>query len=433
MYVNSELVTKIFKNNKERKDSIKIIEKPSAEMCLSCKATKLLCGKNVCPILVNYQSWDKNRNEIESEIIQGSSPPGVFIGHFGYPNVSIAPLVSPESKNTEILDTPELWFGKSIMEIINFRYSLVRGNIRTNVNNIQKPNKVLEQLQEISMAENSVDSELQLTKKPEQTLILSEDSQPLGPSATLKNLITANPSLDQRIEKAYYDRDLRATDAVTSLYQNDVRISKIQKSLSTGSLGLGVFRKLVPTKWSITAVDDMISLFLIKKIKDHSTVDKFTVFTLNYLDNIYLAILSPEFWKFEWIEAWFPKTIWNQHGSEPYIMGDFETYHGKKKYANVGGCYYSSRLAATEKLNKERKQATVTILREIHSGYFMPVGVWNVRESVRMMFKNKPEIFDTLQEALNFASKKLTIPIQKWVGNSTLLKDQLQQKKITDY
>ena len=63
----------------------------------------------------------------------------------------------------------------------------------------------------------------------------------------------------------------------------------------------------------------------------------------------------------------------------------------------------------------------------------MPVGVWNVRESVRMMFKNKPEIFDTLEEALNFASKKLTIPIQKWISNSTLLKDQLQQKKITDY
>ena len=181
------------------------------------------------------------------------------------------------------------------------------------------------------------------------------------------------------------------------------------------------------------AIQYLIRDLAIKKIKDNSTVDKFTVFTLNYLDNIYLAILSPEFWKFEWIEAWFPKTIWNQHGSEPYIMGDFETYHGKKKYANVGGCYYSSRLAATEKLNNERKQATVTILREIHSGYFMPVGVWNVRESVRMMFKNKPEIFDTLQEALNFASKKLTIPIQKWIGNSTLLKDQLQQKKITDY
>ena len=112
---------------------------------------------------------------------------------------------------------------------------------------------------------------------------------------------------------------------------------------------------MVPTRWSITAVDDTISKALIKNIKQYPTIDEYRVYHLKHLDNLYITILLPVPWKFEWIEAWFPKTIWNQHGSEPYIMGDFETYHGKKKYANVGGCYYSSRLAATEKLNKERK------------------------------------------------------------------------------
>jgi len=146
-----------------------------------------------------------------------------------------------------------------------------------------------------------------------------------------------------------------------------------------------------------------------------------------------LAIFMPEKWSFEWIEAWFPGTVWNVEGKNLAIMGDYEGYVGRSTYAEVGGCYYSARLAVAEKLKEIRRQAKVLVLREIHPGYILPVGVWNVRESVRSALKGKPKKFDNLQSALNFASKVLTVPLDKWIESSAILKGALFQRKITDY
>jgi len=193
-------------------------------------------------------------------------------------------------------------------------------------------------------------------------------------------------------------------------------------------------RKLVPTRWSITAVDNALSLYLIDRVKQHDTINEYRVYSFQYLDNYYVAILMPERWSYEWIEAWFPGTTWNPEKiGAPALMGDYESYWGRKTYAGTGGCYYSCRLAVAEKLDRERRQASVLVLREIHPGYILPVGVWNVRESVRHAMKTEPQKFDTLQKALNYASTKLTIPLRKWIENSEMLKRALFQRKITDF
>jgi len=413
--------------------SINIIEKPSAKMCLDCRGAKLLCGKSRCPIVVNAQSLIKLPSSIDSEIIHGSTPPGIFVGRFGYPQVYIGPLVPPYFGNTEFLDMPETWFGKSIDEIVDYRYSLIRGNIRANVDDAKGGNKIVESLQELSMSSKPVDSELHLHKKPRKTLTLSEDSHPFGPSAPLKSLKSSNVSVDFKIDKVHQDTDLNATEAVNYLYHEGIPVSKIQKTFSVGSLGVRGLRKLVPTRWSITAVDNMISLNLIEKIKNNGIIDEYRVYEFQYLDNIYVAIAMPEPWRFEWIEAWFPQTTWNQYGSNPAMMSDYEEYFGRKTYAGIGGCYYSTRLAAAENLNQNNKQASILLLREIHPGYILPVGVWNVRESIRHMLKTSPQKFDTLQQALKFSMTKLTIPLQKWIEVSALLRSALYQRKITDY
>jgi hypothetical protein len=114
-------------------------------------------------------------------------------------------------------------------------------------------------------------------------------------------------------------------------------------------------------------------------------------------------------------------------------MGDFEPYEGRSKYANVGGCYYSARLAFAEKLKKERKQAAGLILREIHPEYILPVGVWNVRESIRELLKTKPKTFDTFQRAMSYALNALTISANDWARNSKIMREALFQKKISQY
>ncbi|HXQ93422.1 MAG TPA: Nre family DNA repair protein, partial [Nitrososphaerales archaeon] len=393
-----------------------VIERPTAEMCLACRGAKLLCGKPKCPILTKVEGFAKNAKAfLSSDIIQGSTPPGVFVGRFGYPKVFIGPMVPSLYGDTGFLDTPELWKGKTIEEIVDYRYSLVRGCLRANVSDAQTGTRLLGTLQELAMSTKSTDSELLLSKRPVNRVSFSENSQPFGPSAPMKAFkAPGNISVDQRMEKAYYDGDLKAADAIFSLYRDGVIFSKLEKAFSVGVFGERKRRKLVPTRWSITAVDSTLSLRLIEEIKDYQSIDEFRVFTLTNLDNVYVAILTPEKWKFEWIEAWHSGTAWNKFGSKPEMIGDFEGYFGRKTYAKPGGCYYSTRFAVSEYLSYVKRQSGAIMLREIHPGYILPVGVWNVRESIRTLLAYKYQRFDTIGQALDFACTNFKISKKNW-------------------
>jgi len=418
-------------NHKQKKLKETGVSKRS--LCLLCKGGKMLCGKIQCPIIAKAQAMVKHTKDLNSNSVQGSTPPAIFVGRLGYPKVFIGPMVPTYFGNTEILDTPELWIGKSIEEIIDYRYSLIRGKLIADINEPSKSGRILDTLQELAMAKTPIESEAQFTKSPKGRITLSEYSQPFGPSAPLKNFSTSSVSVDGRIEKAFYDRDLKSAEAILKLYRDGILVTRIQRSLSIGLFGLGSRRKLVPTRWSITAVDSSLSLSLIDRVKEFNTIDCYMIYYFRNLGNIFIAILIPDRWSFEWIEAWFPGTVWNVSGEKASIMGDFEAYNGRSTYASVGGCYYSARLALTEKLESMRKQATVIIFREIHPEYILPIGVWNVRESLREALRTPPFYFDNLQDSLNFAQSKLTIPIERWIQNSGLLKDALFQKKITDF
>jgi len=413
--------------------SIEVVESPPAWMCLACRGAKLLCGKPRCPIIVKAQSLARQGPAVGTNEIFGSSPPGVFVGRLGFPKVSIGPMVPPQFGDTTILDTPEEWLGRPIEQIVDYRYSLVRGNSRSSVEEAREPGRLLSSLQELAMAARPVDTELTLTKAPRRILTLSEDTQPYGPSGPLDRFRIDNPSVDRRVQTAYYDRDLDAAGAVAELYRKGVLVTRIQKAFSLGMFGVGTRRKIVPTRWSITAVDSSISLGLIEKVKHNPTVDEYRVYSFGVYDNKYVAILLPEPWRFEWIEAWFPNTTWNQFTTRPYMIGDFEEYFGRTKYARVGGCYYSTRLAVAEALERDRRQAAAIVLRETYPGFIMPLGVWNVRESIRELLKQPFERHQTFSGALDSALSKLLISRSKWVRESVLISRELSQTKISAY
>jgi len=401
-----------------------------ASLCALCKG-RLFCGKDKCPILVKFYVQTRVQSLIDSTHLDGSSPPSVFVGRFGYPKVFVGPMIPPQHGDTSLMDTPELWSGKTIEEIVNFRFQLVRGKYVTHIKNFE--DKIVERTREIALAENSPDAEAEFKTKPIGRVILDDEVQPFGPSAPLTRLDIGNYRIDQKIEKAYYDTDLKAKEAVINLYRNNVLISKIQKAFSVGAFGLEKNRKFVPTRWSITAVDDTLSKNLVEYTKTFTIINEFRVYEHIQLDNRWIILMIPREWCYELIEAWYPKTLWNPEGKETVIFSDHEFYDGRKTYADIGGCYYAARLATNELLNKERKQAGVVILREAHPGYIMPVGVWNVREAVRASVKSKPLKFSSLKESLDYISKKLDISINKWMQNSVILKDSLQQKRIADF
>jgi hypothetical protein len=401
--------------------------------CVACKGGKFLCGKTRCPLLVRANFYLKTMPLINGLDVDGASPPSVFIGRIGYPYVYAGPMVPPVHEDTSLMDIPELWFGKSMDEIVGFRSMLVRGMHRVNVWRFQEAGRIMEQTRELALSVDSVDVELALMKPPRRSLILDDDVQPFGPSAPVRDLRVGNARWDHQIEKAFYDTDLKAVDAVKGLYSDSVMVTKIQRAFSVGAFGLEQNRRLVPTRWSITAVDDILSKDLREKVKTYPEVNEYRVYESRYLDNIFEVLMLPQAWSYEAMEAWYPGTIWNPTGKNVMIYGDWEGHEGRTTYASIGGCYYAARLAVCELLEKERRQGTVIVLREAHPGYIMPVGVWQVRENVRNAMRQAPSKFRTLDEALLHISNQFQIPLSRWIQTSKLLQDALYQKKLTEY
>jgi len=283
------------------------------------------------------------------------------------------------------------------------------------------------------MASNPTDVDAEFSKKPMGRFVLDDEVQPFGPSAPIKRIDVSSLKIDQRIDKAYGDGDLLARNAVLGLYEYDVPITKIQRAFSVGAFGLNKNRRFVPTRWSITAVDDTIGKELREATKDYPLINEFMVYESWRLDNRFIILMMPYTWRYELIEAWYPNTVWNPMGKRIVMLSDHEKYKGRTKYAQIGGCYYAARFAVGEFLTRERRQAATVIFREAHPGYIMPVGVWNVRENVRNAFKNEGRKFNTIKETFEHISTRLEIPMKKWIQHSAILKDLLYQKRIDDY
>jgi len=405
----------------------------SSNLCALCRGTKMLCGKSRCPVLVKFHSRDKLLPLINSKKIHGASPPSVFIGRVGYPKVSIGPMIPPKMGDTSLYDAPERWLDKSIDDIVDFRSMLIRGKHRIHVTDVENSNKMVSFTRELALSKNSVYVEALFHKKPRGSIRFYDDVQPHGPSAILKKFDISNPKYEPHMEKAYYDTDLKSMDALLQLYKQGVSISNIHKAFSVGSFGIGKHRKFVPTRWSITAVDSNIGKTLVKQTKTYPWINEFRVYYHNQFDNRWIILMMPSEWEYELIEAWYPDTTWNQYSKDIAIFNSYEFYDGRKTYAEIGGCYYAARLAVNETLHKDKRQAATVIMREAHPGYIMPIGVWNVRESVRKTLQLPFQKFDTLNEALGYIEKYLEIPMSRWIKNSALLKNRLYQRRLEDF
>jgi len=401
--------------------------------CILCRGTKLLCGKTRCPVLVRYYQSMQIAPLIDALTINGSSPPSVFVGRIGYPKVSIGPLLPPFHGDTRILDEPEMWLGKSIDEIVAMRSQLVRGKYRVRVDSVDEGGRIVEAVKELAMAREPADVDAGFHKKPTGGLVLSDEIQPLGASAPLKSLSLGGLKTDWRIDRAYSDTDLPAREAIIELYRSKVSVTRIQRALSVGSFGLKGNRRFVPTRWSITAVDDTISKHILAKVKTLPWINEYRVYESRNLDNRFLVLMIPAAWSYELVEAWYPNTTWNPGGGRIAMYSSSEGYFGRSGYAEIGGCYYAARLAVAERLERERRQASVLILREAHPGYIMPVGVWNVRENVRAALRKRPMVFNTLSEALSHIAARLEIPMSTWIKESWLLKQRLYQRRMDEF
>ncbi len=385
------------------------------------------------------EGWEQilrsNFNNL-SEEISGGSPPSVFVSSYAYPKVKVGPLFSPLQTDSAILDHPEKWAGKSIEDIIRYKLSLIRGTHSTHVKTNLNADRYIQSLQELTMATRSTEIEVAFERKPKLNLeeissrtASDSDAIQFGMVSELESLkLPSDISSNKKIEKAFYDIDFRAIEAINYLYEEGIEISKISKILSLGMIGIKKNRRLVPTKWSISAIDQIISSDLIKKTNAFQPLDRTRIYKYVHMGNYYSIVLIPdELWSFEMHEAWIDKK------GAVKIETDFEDSSGLKNYPKIGGSYFAARLAVIEFLHSQKRSSSVIVLREIHPEYILPVGVWQIREGIREALRTNCNKFDTLDMALSFACNNLTISKNEWIGNSSLVKARKSHSRISDY
>ena len=274
--------------------------------CGVCRGDIKRCRLAICPYLGRVRDWFEERRDLQTTNLFGASPPSAFVGSWGYPKVLVGPLVPPvRDEDTSILDASESWLSYELPEILRFRLTLVRGKAPRRVAEARAPDSILSTVQEAAMASKPIDTEMWFTKKPTLVSPFSSRAPPSGPSADIAKVdLTSNPSVPRRVDDLVSDTDLRAGAAVADLYDHGISQSHITRVFSVGLLGTKDRRRLVPTEWSITAVDDILAKSLVREVRSFPWISDFEVTSASGLANNVAVLMFPQAFMFEGLEAW---------------------------------------------------------------------------------------------------------------------------------
>ena len=418
-------------------------------LCVRCKG-KGLCGRPYCPTLERFKNNNRLTKSLSNQTsVFGPSPPSVFVGSYNYPSLSAGPLIPPSvdlpelefSEASEILrekvvsnpgflEDSRQWHDLQMQDVIAMRTALVRANTTFKPSDAKTDNPLLMKAQELALSAKPIDTEAWFKKPIVSDLKFDSMMMPMGPSGQIKDFsITENPKVPNAVDRIVYDTDALAKDAIVELYKEDVSNEQMTRLMSIGLLGRD--RKLVPTRWSITAIDDMTGIETIKRVKDYPHIREITVLTGEIFGNHFEILLLPGSFSFEILEVWMPHAVWN--GEKTFIAQDHEDFYGKKQYSNIAGGYYASRLPILEYLDSIKKQAFIFAIREIRPSYWAPLGVWVVREAARHAIENPKKIFETKEEALASMASRLETPRAEWERVTKLLYNQAVQMRIDSF
>jgi len=353
------------------------------------------------------------------EDLYGFTPPSNLVTEFSYPKVSLGILFS-ELDGIEYYDNPIFWAKeeKDIEEIIRYRSSLINARTIVDVNLPKKNNKLYERILESSLSIKSVSLEVKIRKIKEVKFIPKIYSF-YGFSGNLRDIkVIDNPKIPYKVEDVY---DLKAEEAVYILYKEGFSDYYLSRIFSLGFFGSNLNKKLVPSKWSITAVQSIIEKKLRQEYFNNARrVDHIYLFNYKFYGNDFYGILLPGNGRVELIEAILPGSAYSINNR--LIIGK----------DNESGGYYSLKLSFAEFVKDTKLLGDLIVFRIITEEYKLPLGVWVVREGTKKMFSNLLSRFSNLYEAYSFINSRL---IKYNLNVFKLLKysEIYAQKKITSF
>ena len=382
----------------------------------------------------------KVRDLSKISAINSFSPPSVFIGSkLKYPEINVG-ILSPIEKdeNSWIYDDAKYWAENNfeIGHVLNLRNSLLNSRVRTKVTDARMNKKFLEIIKDVAISSKPVELEIELKNRIQFGHEKDKVLTPLGMNADFeKAKIIGNVQINRHLDKILND-ELKVSESMKILYENNFDEYSLSKILSVGVLGLKKDRRLVPTRWSITASDDIIGKQLLKKVREYKWLEDYELFYEEFMGNQYIILMFPNVWSFELFELYFPGSSWNP-SDEIKASTDYEGFGGRTKYAfNTAGGYYATRLPILKYLDYIKRQASVVVIRIETPSYWASLGGWVVRESVKkalnkkIKFSSKKELLDS---AKGISKRKYNFDAENILKMSKLLKNINLQRNLTEY
>ena len=195
--------------------------------------------------------------------LDSNSPPSVFIGSkLRYPLMNVG-ILSPleRDENAWLYAAEKYWANNNfgINDVIQLREGLLNSRFQSKADEPRKQNnKFVKIAQEIAIASKPVDIEIQLKRNLNIGRQDDKITTPIGMRAGLKTArIIGNVKVHRQVDKVIND-DIKASEGIQYLYRKGFDGYTLSKILSVGVLGLKTQKKLVPTRWSITATDDTL-------------------------------------------------------------------------------------------------------------------------------------------------------------------------------
>jgi len=381
-------------------------------------------------IVDHLESFERRFEEhVTDDALVGSVSPSIFVGRSDYPNVSTG-ILSPVGQEAEAgkFETSGAWYeeGVSIADVFERRTSLLNSNRTADVDGVHDAwDGWLGTQREVAIADRPVDVEIGLDAAPDLDFDVSaaDVGTPTGPRARAERAeLGENPHVPRPVEKTLGDDDWQAEGAITYLYRRGFDVYEINTILSAGALGRAENRRLVPTRWSITAVDDTVGRYLRGTIRDAPSVDRVEVHRNEYLGNAFWVVLAPGRWEYELVEMKAPGSVWNPDpDAGTYLAAAHEGREGRTGYVEeTAGAYYAARLGVLEALSERSRQAKALVIRHVSEDYWGPVGVWQVREAVRDAFDDEFGTAETFAAALRGIGEHLPVSLARLRRKSTM-------------
>jgi hypothetical protein len=287
----------------------------------------------------------------------------------------ISSLVAPiKVEIVEEAGGPERLYGKSLEEVLALRSQLIRCGLRMSVETARKPSKLLEEMRLAALSISGLEVEVELKSVPKPKLEFDGFLAPTGPRAKLENFQVGEFKVLSHVERVVGDTDLKAGRAMGELYRRGLSTYYVARLLSMGMLGQKPERVLVPSRWSITATDAVLSKHLAEEIKGRAELGEVELFLTEYAGNKYAVLLIPWTLSYEMVEVVMPGCVYMPTGEKPWIGSDSEGYRGRWSYPSIGGGYFAAKLPVYEYLAERKRQAFALVIREVTPAYWAPVG-----------------------------------------------------------